>query len=437
MSGRDCDMAIVGGGLAGGLIALALARLRPEVVVRLVEAGPAPGGNHRWSWFSSDLSGEGALLMARFRATRWDHGYDVGFPGHVRRLATPYNSLASEEFAAGLARELPAGTILTNRSAAALDAGGVTLGGGERIAARTVIDCREFRPTPHLAGGWQVFLGRRMRTSGPHGVERPVIMDATVAQEGGYRFLYVLPLGADELFLEDTYYQDSPALDRSALSRRIDEYCAQNGWEGELLGSETGVLPVVTGGDFARWQAERRIEGVARAGAHAGFLHPLTSYTLPFAVETALAVAREADLPGDQLAAMLEARARGHWRRTKFYRRLGAMLFDAARPEERWRVFARFYRLSAPLIERFYAARSTRADRLRILCGRPPVPLGRALGVFLPHRGRGTMPVLSDAAGGVEGQSMVEGHPPHSPSLPPVPLHPPPAGPPPRAGEDL
>jgi lycopene beta-cyclase len=145
------------------------------------------------------------------------------------------------------------------------------------------------------------------------------------------------------------------------------------------------VLPVVTGGDFRKWQAERRIDGVARAGAHAGLLHPLTGYTLPFAVETALAVAREADLPGDQLAAMLEARARAHWRRTKFYRRLGAMLFGA-RPDERRRVFERFYRLDRGLIERFYAARSTRADRLRVLCGRPPVPFGRALGALASSR---------------------------------------------------
>src|SRR6478609_9531929 len=45
MSRHDCDVAIVGGGLAGGLIALALAEARPEVSVRLIEAGAAPGGN--------------------------------------------------------------------------------------------------------------------------------------------------------------------------------------------------------------------------------------------------------------------------------------------------------------------------------------------------------------------------------------------------------
>lgn len=378
MSGRRVEIAIVGGGLAGGLIALALHRRDPAMPIALIERGETLGGNHRWSWFESDLDAEGAGLLARFRTTAWD-GYEVRFPAYRRELSTRYSSLASAELDAGLRRELPAEAIVTGRSASALDAGGVTLDGGERIAARAVIDCRGFAGSARLTGGWQVFMGRHLRTARPHGIERPVIMDATVEQLGGYRFVYVLPLGADELFVEDTYYQDEPVLDRGALSARIDRYCTQHGFEGAILGGETGLLPVVTGGDFAAWQRESAVEGVARAGARGGFLHPLTSYTLPFAVETALAVGAEADLPGDQLAALLGARGRRLWGRTRFFRRLGAMLFGAADPAERYRVFERFYRLPEPLVERFYSARPTLADKARVLIGRPPVPVGRAL----------------------------------------------------------
>lgn len=378
MSAPKSDIAIVGGGLAGGLIALALRQARPDLAVTLIEAGEALGGNHRWSWFATDVDGHGAALLAPLRRTEWDKGYEVRFPGLVRTLATPYRSLASADFAEGLARELAPGSIRLRAPVAALDARSVQLKNGETIPARSVIDCRGFGPAPRLSGGWQVFLGRHLRTARPHGLTRPTIMDAAVPQHGAYRFVYVLPLGVDELFVEDTYYADGPELDRGALSSRIDAYCREQGWQGELLGHETGVLPVVTGGDFSAFQDDHRVPGVAVAGVRGGFFHPLTSYSLPFAVETALAVARDADLPGEQLAAMLEDRARTHWRRTRFYRRLGAMLFHAALPEQRWRVFERFYRLPEPLIERFYAARSTRTDRLRVLCGKPPVPLGRA-----------------------------------------------------------
>jgi len=390
---QDCDIAIVGGGLAGGLAALALARHRPDLSLRLIEEGAAPGGNHRWSWFATDLSPEGAALMDTFNLTCWSSGYDVAFPGRERTLKTRYRSLASGNFAAALARELPAGTVVTGQAAALLEGDGVTLESGERITARTVIDARGLSGSRHLSGGWQVFMGRTLRLPSPHGVTRPTIMDAQVEQVGGYRFVYVLPLSECEIFIEDTYYQDSPLLDRAALSSRLDAYAAARGWAGEVVGEETGVLPVITGGDFAAFQAEMNTPGVAAIGVRGGFTHPLTSYTLPFAVETALAVAGAADLPGDRLAAMMAERARRHWRATGFYRLLGTMLFGAAEPDQRWRVFSRFYGLSAPLIERFYAGRSTVADRIRILCGRPPVPIGKAIGALT-----GQQPPLKEAA---------------------------------------
>jgi lycopene beta-cyclase len=378
MTGRMIDVAIAGGGLAGGLAALALHRARPELRLALVEGGKTLGGNHRWSWFSSDLGVAGAALLDPFRTSRWD-GYDVRFPGFARTLATAYNSLASNDFDAALRRLLPEDAILSGRKVTALDARGMNLAGGERIEARVVIDARGLDGAPHLEGGWQVFFGRRLRTARPHGLERPVVMDAAVEQHGSCRFVYTLPLGADELFVEDTYYDDSPVLDRTALSARIDRYCAAHRWDGEPLDFESGVLPVITGGDFAAFQAAHRTEGVATIGARGGFVHPLTSYTLPFAVETALAIAAEADLAGSQLAALVEARARALWRRTVLYRRLGRMMFGAGSPEERYRAFALVYRLPQPVIERFYAGRSTHADRARMLCGRSPVPVLAAI----------------------------------------------------------
>lgn len=378
------EIAIVGGGLSGGLIALALQRRHPDMRVHLIEAEEKLGGNHRWSWFACDLGRDETALMHGFRKSEW-RGYDVRFPSYQRRLGSRYFSLTSRDFDAALRRELGEDTILTKRAVAALDAGGVTLMGGTRISARTVIDCRGPHASAQLTGGWQVFMGRRTRTARPHGIERPIIMDASVEQcspgsdQGAYRFIYVLPLGADELFVEDTYYTNTAELDRNALSRRLDRYHARHGWEGQILGGETGILPVVTGGDFGAYQRDQRIPGVCLAGVRGGFAHPLTSYSLPSAAAVALAVADNAQLPGEQLSVYLESRARQYWARTKFYRRLGKMLFGAAKPRERYRVFAHFYRLNEDLIERFYAGQSTFTDKARILAGKPPVSVFRAI----------------------------------------------------------
>ena len=58
---------------------------------------------------------------------------------------------------------------------------------------------------------------------------------------------------------------------------------------------------------------------------------------------------------------------------------LSTMLFGAASPKGRYKVLERFYHLPQGLIERFYAGRSTWADRARILVGKPPVRIGAAI----------------------------------------------------------
>lgn len=377
------DLAIVGGGLAGGLIALAVHRAHPDRAVALLEAGDSFGGNHRWSWFEGDLEREAEALLDCFPQKRWSGGHSVRFPGMARNLTADYRSLASRDFDSTLRRLLPQQTIRTGSAVGALDPGGVTLASGERIAARAVIDCRDFAPSHHLTGGWQVFAGHHIRTRRPHGLAAPIIMDADLPQHGAYRFVYSLPLSEDEVFVEDTYYADAPVLDRALLGERIAAYCAARGWQGEVIGTEAGVLPVVTGGDAAAHRALFAQPSVALAGARGLFSHPLTSYTLPFAAGNAIAIAKAGHFAGAALARLIERRAKAHWRQTRFYRDLGRMLFQAAAPDDRWRIFARFYGLREPLIERFYAGRSTVFDKLRVVTGKPPVPIHRGFAALL------------------------------------------------------
>jgi phytoene desaturase len=74
------------------------------------------------------------------------------------------------------------------------------------------------------------------------------------------------------------------------------------------------------------------------------------------------------------------------------------MLFLAAPPMDRYRMLEHFYGLDSGLIERFYAGKSTRLDRLRVFAGRPPVPVTRALPVLaaslFKRRGPGAKPSL-------------------------------------------
>jgi lycopene beta-cyclase len=373
-----CDVAIVGGGLSGALIALALRRRRPDCDVRIVEGGSRIGGNHLWSFFASDVAPAHRWLTAPLICHGWPR-YDVAFPDHGRTLGTGYYSIESRRLDEVVRAELGEGALLLRRKALAASPTAVVLADGDRVEARGVIDCRSPADLAPLQCGWQKFYGRELQLADGHGVARPVIMDATVEQLDGYRFVYDLPFTPTRIFVEDTYYSDEPALDAAGLGARIDSYVAARGWKVERVErEEAGLLPVVMGGDFeAYWQAGGN--KVAKAGARAGLFHPLTSYTLPDAVRTAVLVAAASDLGGAALHGLLHDFARATWRRRRFYRMLSAMLFRAAEPAERYKVLQRFYRLDPALIGRFYAGHSTSLDRLRILSGKPPVPIGKAV----------------------------------------------------------
>jgi lycopene beta-cyclase len=249
-----------------------------------------------------------------------------------------------------------------------------------------VIDTRGAGDLSLLELGWQKFLGRELALDKPHDRPAPAIMDATVEQIDGYRFVYTLPFAADRMFVEDTYYSDKPDIDTAALGDRIDAYAREAGWQvGSVEREEAGALPVALGGDFeGYWRSGGK--KVAKAGMRAALFHPTTGYSLPDAVRTAALIGRQRDYSGAALHGLLHDFAAKAWESRRFYRMIDRMLFRAAEPEQRYRVLERFYRLDPGLIGRFYAGRSTMMDKARILTGKPPVPIGRALSAIFGSR---------------------------------------------------
>ncbi len=373
-----CDVAIVGGGLAGGLVALALKGKHPALDVRIVDAAPTIGGNHIWSFFGSDVAAADRWIVAPIVAHAWA-GYDVAFPHHARAIDEAYYSIRSEKLDAAVRRALPEHALLLGRKVLGVSATAVVLADGGRIEAKGVIDARGPGDLSTLSLGWQKFVGRELTLAAPHAAPMPRVMDATVAQIDGYRFVYCLPFTDDSMFVEDTYYSDTPDLDVPMLTARIDDYAAARGWTVTEAGrTESGVLPVVWGGDFeAYWRSSGA--RIAKVGMRAGLFHPTTGYSLPDAVRTAAMLADRSDFSGAALHDATYAVARKTWRARGFYRMLDTMLFRAAEPAERYRILERFYRLSPPLIGRFYAGQSTMSDKARILTGKPPVPIVRAV----------------------------------------------------------
>ncbi|MCB2077281.1 MAG: lycopene beta-cyclase CrtY [Novosphingobium sp.] len=396
MQKRGIDIAILGGGLAGGLIALTLAEKRPELNLLLIERGETFGGNHVWSSFATDIDSKHAWLLEPLIANRWS-GYDVHFPGYSRTLKADYRSITSERLDAALRAALPGDAIVTGAEVAEAGQDFIRLAGKRKLTVGGVIDARGLSGgMPHMAGGWQVFVGQLLELEEPHGLARPVVIDARVDQSDGYRFVYCLPFGERQVFVEDTYYADTSELDLPKLKGRIAAYAGEQGWKITGIGrEEAGVLPVIADGDFEAFWPDWKHEP-ARAGARAALVHPMTSYSLPDAVRFAHHIAGLDDLSGAALAGASYDYARSHWRKGDFYRMLAKMFFGAARPDQRYKVLARFYTLSEGLIERFYAGKTSTTDRMRLLAGKPPVPIADAM-ASLAGMGRPLAP-LGEAA---------------------------------------
>lgn len=372
---------LLGGGLVNGLVAHRLSALRPEVELVMIERGEAPGGHHTWSFHETDLSPATLAWLAPFLAHRWP-GQHVAFPGHARSLATPYASITSESFRAGLAT-LPGLDLRLGVAARPVAPDRVVCSDGATVTADAVLDGRGRTPRGALELGWQKFLGVEVRTRLPHGVELPCIMDARVEQQDGYRFVYLLPFAPNRILIEDTHYSDEPGFDAAGYEAEALAYARARGWEiAEVLRIERGALPIALGGDPALLFEQSR--GVPLVGLSAGLFHPTTGYTLPDAAALAERIAAEPDLSAANLFRLTREHALSLWRRRRFFRLLNRMLFHAARGPERRRVLERFYTLPEGLVERFYADRLTLADKARILSGRPPVALWRALAALRP-----------------------------------------------------
>ncbi|HEY0195740.1 MAG TPA: lycopene beta-cyclase CrtY, partial [Kofleriaceae bacterium] len=310
-----------------------------------------------------------APIIAPAVAHAWD-GYSVEFPDLARDLASPYAAVTSDSLDAAVRVALaarPSFELITGHAALEIHPDRVVLDDGRRFAARVVVDARgpdRYRQDG-AAHGYQKFVGIEVELEKPHAIRVPILMDATVPQVDGYRFMYVLPLGPTRLLLEDTYYADGPALDDERLIAGIQAYAAGRHLRiASIERRERGVLPIPLA-----LPPPPSLDGPIVAGYQGGWFHPGTGYSFPCALRVAALIARcdEPDF-AERWAALLAE----HRQQAAFAVRLNRMLFHWFPPAERYHAMSRFYRLPDATIRRFYALRTTWSDRARILFGRPP-----------------------------------------------------------------
>jgi lycopene beta-cyclase len=364
------DYVLVGGGLQNALLALALRARQPGARVALVERAASLGGNHTWSFHEGDVPAAAREWVEPLVARRWP-SYDVRFPGLERTLRHAYATIPSARVDAVVRQRLagvPGCAIITGRAAVEVGPRQVRLEDGRTFEGTLVVDARgPGHGKPAGGAGFQKFVGVELRLEKPIAPARPVVMDATVPQADGFRFVYVLPLADDRVLVEDTYFSDTDLLDRGALRERALAYAREKGLSPfSVVREEEGVLPLPWSGPLPR-----PFDPPLVAGYAGGFFHPVTGYSFPVAVRLASLLA---SLPPERaFGPELQAFARRHRAQARFAHVLNWLMFQAYPPPSRWHVLERFYReMPEDTIRRFYALDMTVGDRARLLLGRPP-----------------------------------------------------------------
>ena len=354
---------IAGGGLAGSLAALAMARYRPDVPLLIVEERDTFGGEGHRIFSDAELADEGADLIAPLAIDRWA-GFYAAFPGFSRKLKDGMTGFAAADVHRAMVQALDPKSYRLGTKVVAVREDALVLDGGETIKAEGAIDARGPSAMSTLDLLYEARLERDYRFGAPHRVDRPVLIDATVDQVGGLRFFECVPLSEERLLIADVCVSERSQPDEQAAAR-MTAYVKARGWARPRARADRIVSrPLPIGGDFAAFW---RLGGAraAKLGLRGGFVHPVTGRTIGDAVSMALLLAGQSDLSGNALHDLFESEAKLLWKKRETLRSVTAAIAAAA-PEDRRLVVERLYRLDPGTIQRLQADRLGILDRWRI-----------------------------------------------------------------------
>lgn len=371
---NNYDVIILGGGLSGGLLSYRLKQLQPNLDFLLIEKGDTLGGDHTWCFHKNDVAEDDFNWLSPLIVKSWDQ-HEVKFPNYSRMINSSYHAMKSARFHEVLFQALK-NHLLLGTSVKKASENEVILHDETVLQAKLVIDARGLRSIQDIHTAYQKFIGLELELETPHGKNFVTLMDTLCDQTNGYRFFYVLPWDDTKLLIEDTYYHESGKLDDKQIEKDILDYANRQGWKVKnILHKEKGVLPIPLTMNFDQSSQST----LPTIGLRGKIFNPTTGYSVPYAVRTANLLAKNTNWNKKRVKQIIQSVEKDVSKQSKFFLLLNRMLFLACKAPERYKVLQRFYTLSESLIHRFYSGTLRKSDYLKVLVGKPPVPLMNAI----------------------------------------------------------
>lgn len=292
---KQMDVLVVGAGPAGMALAAACAQL--GLATGVLDPGPDRPWTATYGIWSKELPSDlpGGVVAARAE------GRAIARTEH--RLGWEYTVLDVPALQAHLAGRATGVRFHVGRAAGSPEPGVVALADGSELRASVVVDAggrwRPLDPTPSpRKPAEQTAFGVILdaATAAPLvGAGEALFMDwrAEHGETGWPSFLYAVPLGGDQVLVEETSLARRPGLSLSTLRRRLHARLARYDMT-VPKGARTERV------SFRVDHPRHRGSGVLGFGAAAPLIHPATGYSLAASLRLAPRVAETlaALLPG-------------------------------------------------------------------------------------------------------------------------------------------
>lgn len=234
---QSYDLAIIGGGLFGSLLALALRRHRPDVDFALIEPGDHFGGSLLEAAIADEIPAPLADIVESATVKLWP-GCFVTYPGRSQRFDDPVLLVDPRQLHLDMIDHPRWAHCQTGCADVRIRGDRVVHSRGE-LRARLIVDAGDARIQSHLEIE-RMTRYRDFRQS--HDLDLPIIADMS-ATAGDWSFLQLFPIDGERMVVEHLRHRPARPASLAGADRGIDADAVIS--LAGAGGTETPGLPII------------------------------------------------------------------------------------------------------------------------------------------------------------------------------------------------
>ena len=337
---------ILGGGLWGALLAYRMKSEMPHVRFKFYESKSKLNERHSWSFTQAELGDKTILALKPFLHQSWaTHSFE--FPGFQRQIENKFHMIRGSEFYHDLKEQLADNFQVKDE----LNLDEALMEGCFVIDARSLSE--------YKGNEQKQFVEMEVELASAHNLTQPVMMASEVAEDCD-SYLQIIPVDFNKLLIRETrYLQGSSQL---ASERSILSEIERRGWRVEkILHKETGLV-------FMSHQVNMPFMF--------GRTINIVGGSLADSVDLIDRLINASSFRLGELKNVVQQFQKERMEDRKFTIRLNELMFKSS---IRFQLFSHLYQLPQAVLERWQSERLTKMDRMRILSGKPLLPLLHAL----------------------------------------------------------